>query len=166
MISTSSSQKKNLQSLLATNLKKLTITPPPPPNNDFDFAEVFGPLTPQHQQPNPTQSPSSTSSPSAFLGDPQVIHTRSHSYVGPSPPLFDPGFCKWRSSLLSPIPPGDFQPPFTHANRQKLQQRIIQEKVKLPPFLSTEAHSLLKGESRGKYVIEQSRSRVLRNRAM
>ncbi|XP_021292404.1 serine/threonine-protein kinase AtPK2/AtPK19-like [Herrania umbratica] len=85
MISTSSSQKKNLQSLLATNLKKLTITPPP--NNDFEFAEVFGPLTPQqqHHHPNPTQSPSSTSSPSAFLGDPQVIHTRSHSYVGPSP---------------------------------------------------------------------------------
>ncbi|MBA0678125.1 hypothetical protein Goari_019487, partial [Gossypium aridum] len=37
------------------------------------------------------------------------------------------------------------QPPYTHANRQKLQQRIIQEKLKLPPFLTTEAHSLLKG---------------------
>ncbi|OMP07094.1 hypothetical protein COLO4_07632 [Corchorus olitorius] len=37
------------------------------------------------------------------------------------------------------------QPPFTHPSRQKLQQRIIQEKIKLPPFLSTEAHSLLKG---------------------
>ncbi|XWS60655.1 hypothetical protein CRYUN_Cryun07bG0054400 [Craigia yunnanensis] len=83
MISTSSSQKKNLQSLLATNLKKLTITPPPS-NHDFDFSEVFGPLTPHHH-PNPIPSPSSTSPPSAFLGDPQVIHTRSHSYVGPSP---------------------------------------------------------------------------------
>ncbi|KAA3456973.1 serine/threonine-protein kinase AtPK2/AtPK19-like [Gossypium australe] len=83
MISTSSSQKKNLQSLLATNLKKLTITPPPS-NHEFDFGDVFGPLTPHH--PNPTlHSPSSTSSPSCFLGDPQVIHTRSHSYVGPSP---------------------------------------------------------------------------------
>ncbi|TYJ42476.1 hypothetical protein E1A91_A03G092800v1 [Gossypium mustelinum] len=82
MISTSSSQKKNLQSLLATNLKKLTITPPS--NHEFDFGDVFGPLTPHH--PNPTlHSPSSTSPPSAFLGDPQVIHTRSHSYVGPSP---------------------------------------------------------------------------------
>ncbi|KAL1178460.1 hypothetical protein V6Z11_A03G098900, partial [Gossypium hirsutum] len=50
----------------------------------FDFGDVFGPLTPHH--PNPTlHSPSSTSPPSAFLGDPQVIHTRSHSYVGPSP---------------------------------------------------------------------------------
>ncbi|GAB2289562.1 hypothetical protein Dimus_023872 [Dionaea muscipula] len=37
------------------------------------------------------------------------------------------------------------QPPFTHANRQKLQQRIINEKVKLPSFLTKEAHSLLKG---------------------
>ncbi|MBA0851421.1 hypothetical protein Goshw_019506 [Gossypium schwendimanii] len=83
MISTSSSQKKNLQSLLATNLKKLTITPPPS-NHEFDFGDVFGPLTPHH--PDPTfHSPSSTSPPSAFLGDPQVIHTRSHSYVGPSP---------------------------------------------------------------------------------
>ncbi|MBA0707436.1 hypothetical protein Golax_019483 [Gossypium laxum] len=83
MISTSSSQKKNLQSLLATNLKKLTITPPSS-NHEFDFGDVFGPFTPHH--PDPTfHSPSSTSPPSAFLGDPQVIHTRSHSYVGPSP---------------------------------------------------------------------------------
>ncbi|KAJ6749113.1 NON-SPECIFIC SERINE/THREONINE PROTEIN KINASE [Salix purpurea] len=37
------------------------------------------------------------------------------------------------------------QPPFTHANRKKLQERIIKEKVKLPPYLSSEAHSLLKG---------------------
>ncbi|KAK8478534.1 hypothetical protein V6N13_072466 [Hibiscus sabdariffa] len=83
MMSSSSSQKKNLQSLLATNLKKLTITPPSS-NHDFDFGDVFGSLTPH--PPNPiAQSPSSTSPPSAFLGDPQVIHTRSHSYVGPSP---------------------------------------------------------------------------------
>ncbi|GFZ17499.1 serine/threonine protein kinase 2 [Actinidia rufa] len=37
------------------------------------------------------------------------------------------------------------QPPFTHANRKKLQERIIKEKVKLPPRLTSEAHSLLKG---------------------
>ncbi|KAI4326679.1 hypothetical protein MLD38_031967 [Melastoma candidum] len=37
------------------------------------------------------------------------------------------------------------QPPFSHPNRQKLQQRIINEKVKLPPRLTSEAHSLLKG---------------------
>lgn len=87
MKSTSSSQKKNLQSILATNLKKLTITPPSDNNRDFDFSEVFGPLTPHHHHPNPIQSPPSTSTPSAFLVDPQpqVIHTRSHSYVGPSP---------------------------------------------------------------------------------
>lgn len=35
--------------------------------------------------------------------------------------------------------------PFTHTNRKKLQEKIIKEKVKLPPFLTSEAHSLLKG---------------------
>ncbi|KAL3819334.1 hypothetical protein ACJIZ3_005239 [Penstemon smallii] len=37
------------------------------------------------------------------------------------------------------------QPPFTHANRKKLQEKIINEKFKLPPRLSSDAHSLLKG---------------------
>lgn len=80
----SNSQKKNLHSVLSCNLKKLTITPPNP-TSDFDFSEVFGPLTPH---PNQSQSPStstSSSSSSAFLGDPLVIHNRSHSFVGPSP---------------------------------------------------------------------------------
>ncbi|KAK3031755.1 hypothetical protein RJ639_036635 [Escallonia herrerae] len=39
----------------------------------------------------------------------------------------------------------DGHPPFTHANRKKLQEKIINEKVKLLPRLSSEAHSLLKG---------------------
>ncbi|CAL1367919.1 unnamed protein product [Linum trigynum] len=37
------------------------------------------------------------------------------------------------------------QPPYTHQNRKKLQEKIIKEKFKLPPFVSTEGHSLLKG---------------------
>uniref|UniRef100_M1D6I7 Ribosomal-protein S6 kinase n=1 Tax=Solanum tuberosum TaxID=4113 RepID=M1D6I7_SOLTU len=37
------------------------------------------------------------------------------------------------------------QPPFTHANRKKLQEKIISEKLKLLPRLTGEAHSLLKG---------------------
>lgn len=37
------------------------------------------------------------------------------------------------------------QPPFTGGNRQKIQQKIIKDKIKLPAFLSSEAHSLLKG---------------------
>ncbi|KAM7275714.1 hypothetical protein ACFE04_017580 [Oxalis oulophora] len=73
------SQKKNIQSLF---LKKLTISPPPTCSsssspNEFDFNEVFGPLTPHN---NNNQSPSSTSSQFA-----EVIHHRSHSFVGPSP---------------------------------------------------------------------------------
>nr|GFA38962.1 serine/threonine-protein kinase AtPK2/AtPK19-like [Tanacetum cinerariifolium] len=37
------------------------------------------------------------------------------------------------------------KPPYTHSNRKKLQEKIINEKVKLLPRLSGEAHSLLKG---------------------
>ncbi|KAA3453517.1 serine/threonine-protein kinase AtPK2/AtPK19-like isoform X2 [Gossypium australe] len=37
------------------------------------------------------------------------------------------------------------QPPFTGGNRQKVQDKIIKEKIKLPAFLSSEAHSILKG---------------------
>ncbi|KAJ4720256.1 Serine/threonine-protein kinase [Melia azedarach] len=37
------------------------------------------------------------------------------------------------------------QPPFTGGNRQKIQQKIIRDKIKLPAFLSSDAHSLLKG---------------------
>lgn len=41
---------------------------------------------------------------------------------------------------------GFFQPPFV-GNRQKVQQKIIKDKIKLPAFLSSDAHSLLKGVS-------------------
>lgn len=37
------------------------------------------------------------------------------------------------------------QSPFVGGNRQKIQQKIIKDKIKLPAFLSSEAHSLLKG---------------------
>lgn len=40
-----------------------------------------------------------------------------------------------------------FQPPFLGGNRDKIQQKIIKDKIKLPAFLSSEAHSLLKGVS-------------------
>ncbi|KAL4311111.1 hypothetical protein GQ457_01G048200 [Hibiscus cannabinus] len=36
------------------------------------------------------------------------------------------------------------KPPF-RGNRQKIQEKIIKEKMKLPAFLSSEAHSILKG---------------------
>ncbi|XP_076893509.1 serine/threonine-protein kinase AtPK2/AtPK19-like isoform X1 [Bidens hawaiensis] len=37
------------------------------------------------------------------------------------------------------------KPPFRGGNRQKIQQKIVKDKIKLPTFLSSEAHSLLKG---------------------
>lgn len=37
------------------------------------------------------------------------------------------------------------KPPFTGGNRQKIQQKIVKDKLKLPAFLSSEAHALLKG---------------------
>ncbi|KAL4281212.1 hypothetical protein GQ457_03G028940 [Hibiscus cannabinus] len=37
------------------------------------------------------------------------------------------------------------KPPFIGGNRQKVQEKIIKEKIKLPTFLSSEAHSILKG---------------------
>ncbi|XP_057442374.1 serine/threonine-protein kinase AtPK2/AtPK19-like [Lotus japonicus] len=37
------------------------------------------------------------------------------------------------------------KPPFAGGNRQKIQLKIIKDKIKLPTFLSSEAHSLLKG---------------------
>ncbi|KAE8724294.1 Serine/threonine-protein kinase AtPK1/AtPK6 [Hibiscus syriacus] len=37
------------------------------------------------------------------------------------------------------------KPPFCGGNRQKIQDKIIKEKMKLPAFLSSEAHSILKG---------------------
>ncbi|KAL9236109.1 hypothetical protein vseg_010813 [Gypsophila vaccaria] len=37
------------------------------------------------------------------------------------------------------------QPPFSGGNREKIQKKIIKDKCKLPSFLTSEAHSLLKG---------------------
>ncbi|CAI0399057.1 unnamed protein product [Linum tenue] len=81
----SPSQKKNLRdSLLSTKLKKLTVNPPDSAS-DFDFSEVFGPVTP-HLDPASTSSSSSSSARAAAAAlDPLVIHNRSHSFVGPSP---------------------------------------------------------------------------------
>lgn len=37
------------------------------------------------------------------------------------------------------------QPPFCGGNREKIQQKIVRDKIKLPAYLTSEAHSLLKG---------------------
>ncbi|XP_028796167.1 serine/threonine-protein kinase AtPK2/AtPK19-like isoform X2 [Neltuma alba] len=49
------------------------------------------------------------------------------------------------------------KPPFTSGNRQKIQQKIIKDKVKLPAFLSSEAHSLLKGKEASKRLGNEPR---------
>lgn len=77
--SSASYQKKAFHSILASRLTHLHIPPSTSaaedPSQDFDFSDLFGPAA--------SSSPSSSSS--LFLGDPQVIHHRSHSFVGPSP---------------------------------------------------------------------------------
>ncbi|XP_038995268.1 serine/threonine-protein kinase AtPK2/AtPK19-like isoform X2 [Hibiscus syriacus] len=42
------------------------------------------------------------------------------------------------------------KPPFCGGNRQKIQEKIIKEKIKLPAFLSSEAHAILKGKEASK----------------
>ncbi|KAK7287087.1 hypothetical protein RIF29_00119 [Crotalaria pallida] len=37
------------------------------------------------------------------------------------------------------------KPPFCGGNREKIQQKIVKDRMKLPAYLSSEAHSLLKG---------------------
>lgn len=37
------------------------------------------------------------------------------------------------------------KPPFSGGNREKIQQKIVKDKMKMPAYLSSEAHSLLKG---------------------
>jgi p70 ribosomal S6 kinase len=66
--------------MLATRLNTLTIpsSSSSSPEQDFDFSDVFGPQTSSNLL---SSSPSS----SFFLGDPPIIHNRSHSFVGPSP---------------------------------------------------------------------------------
>ncbi|PIN05703.1 Ribosomal protein S6 kinase [Handroanthus impetiginosus] len=76
--SSSAYQKKAAHSILASRLTHLHIpsssSSADDPSQDFEFSDLFGPAA--------SSSPSSSS---FFLGDPQVIHHRSHSFVGPSP---------------------------------------------------------------------------------
>lgn len=76
--SSSTYQKKAVHSLLASRLTQLHIpsAAADDPSQDFEFSDFFGTAA--------AASPSSASPP-LFLGDPQVIHHRSHSFVGPSP---------------------------------------------------------------------------------
>jgi p70 ribosomal S6 kinase len=80
-------------------------------------------------------------------------NTKSHSMCGtieymPPETLLGKGYNKaadWWSVgiLLYEMLTG--KPPFIGGNRQKIQQKIIKDKMKLPAFLTSEAHSILKG---------------------
>ncbi|KAE9467323.1 hypothetical protein C3L33_00765, partial [Rhododendron williamsianum] len=78
-------QKKTLHSKLALKLSKLTIPESSSSTStavDFDFSDVFGPTPPSSS----SQSSSSSSSTTLVAAaDPEIIHHRSHSFVGPSP---------------------------------------------------------------------------------
>ncbi|KAB5561819.1 hypothetical protein DKX38_006776 [Salix brachista] len=59
-----------------------------------------------------------------------------------------PHFSSSCSLLIVDMKYGDLcvcEPPFIGGNRDKIQQKIVKDKIKLPSFLSSEAHSLLKG---------------------
>lgn len=85
-MSSAAQQKKAIHSMLANKLTHLKIPDSSSSSTDpdFDFSEVFG-------APTSSSSPSSSSN---FLTDPQIIHSRSHSFVGPSP----------RFTLSKPLP--------------------------------------------------------------
>ncbi|XP_071731639.1 serine/threonine-protein kinase AtPK1/AtPK6-like [Rutidosis leptorrhynchoides] len=77
-VAAAAQQKKTLQSMLASKLHNLTIPQSSSTDNEFDFADVFGPNSSSSStNPNPN--------PNLFIGDPQIIHNRSHSFIGPSP---------------------------------------------------------------------------------
>ncbi|OIW18370.1 hypothetical protein TanjilG_31510 [Lupinus angustifolius] len=108
MGSTSQSQKKNLHSLLLTNLTIPSSSSPSSSNNDldFDFSHVFG--------PNPSPSPSTN------VPTPHIIHNRSHSFVGPSPRL---------PTSLFPLPElaSDSEP-----DDDEIEKRVFEEEKVVP----------------------------------
>ncbi|KAF8369690.1 hypothetical protein HHK36_032288 [Tetracentron sinense] len=71
--------------------------------------------------------------------------SRSIQCVGPQNTWLRKSYCLRATTKMQIGGVLGSSPPFTHQNRQKLQQRIIREKMKLPSYLSSEAHSLLKG---------------------
>lgn len=76
MVPAAEQHKKTLHSMLASRLSSLKIpscSTSSTADPDLDFSELFGP------------APTSSTPTGVFLGDPQVIHNRSHSFVGPSP---------------------------------------------------------------------------------
>ncbi|OEL23799.1 hypothetical protein BAE44_0015184 [Dichanthelium oligosanthes] len=115
---------------------------------EYDFSDVFGSTpvqTPTNFCGHGPDSPAPTvESNEEIYNDPIVIIKRSHSLVGPTSLVS-------RSLRLSKLSLGKSEgslelPPFV-GNRDKVQQKVVKEKLKLPSFLSSEAHSFLKGVS-------------------
>ncbi|XP_047330605.1 serine/threonine-protein kinase AtPK2/AtPK19-like [Impatiens glandulifera] len=120
----SAAQKKALHSLLASRLTTLTIPESPSPSfstsEEFDFSDVFG--HPSSSSPRANNVHPSSSSPLSV--DPEIIHNRSHSFVGPSP----------RFTLSSSLPLGLFDleidPDSAGEDVEEICDSKIEEEVK------------------------------------
>ncbi|KAJ0436852.1 putative protein kinase AGC-Pl family [Helianthus annuus] len=96
-------------SLLSTQLNNLTISTSTT-DQDFDFADVFGHTSSSSTNPNPN----------LFIGDPLIIHNRSHSFIGPSP----------RYTLSTSLPfHQEFGPESSEEDDEELIESIGVEKV-------------------------------------
>lgn len=114
MVSTAQ-KKKALHSLLASKLSNLTI---PNSDDEFEFSDVFGPQT-------PTAAAAMATSSSAQIGngkDPEVIHHRSHSFVGPSPRY-----------ILSKALPLSEESDYVLSEKEEEEEREVETEVRIGP---------------------------------
>ncbi|KAF6153171.1 hypothetical protein GIB67_031125 [Kingdonia uniflora] len=115
-------KKKTLHSILVGNLTNLSIIPPSTSTStsspeDFDFSEVFGPLTSQH----PT---------SLSQDHPDTIHSRSHSFVGPSPRITTPNSHPFGGTIFDVVENGSQCSSDEEEEEEEEEEEKEEEKVK------------------------------------